>query len=52
MKINYNIPIEDSVFENCNFDTKDAFWHAKNVIVRNSTIKGEYLAWYSENVTF
>ena len=44
--------IEDSVFENCNFDTKDAFWHAKNVTVRNSVIKGEYLAWYCENVTF
>ena len=44
--------IEDSVFENCNFDTKDAFWHAKNVTVRNSTVKGEYLAWYCENVTF
>ena len=24
----------------------------KNVIVRNSVVKGEYLAWYSENVTF
>ena len=44
--------IEDSVFENCNFDTKDAFWHAKNVTVRNSTVKGEYLAWYAENLTF
>lgn len=44
--------IQDSVFENCNFDTKDAFWHAKNVTVRNSVIKGEYLAWYCENVTF
>ena len=44
--------IEDSVFENCVFDTKDAFWHARNITVRNSTIKGEYLAWYSENVTF
>lgn len=44
--------IADSVFENCSFDTKDAFWHAKNVIVRNSIIKGEYLAWYCENVTF
>ena len=44
--------IEDSTFENCNFDTKDAFWHAKNVTVRNSVIKGEYLAWYCENVTF
>ena len=43
--------IEDSVFENCDFDTKDAFWHAKNVIVRNSTVKGEYLAWFSEGLT-
>lgn len=44
--------IENSVFENCNFDTKDAFWHAKNIVVRNSVVKGEYLAWYCENVTF
>ena len=44
--------IEDAIFENCIFDTKDAFWHAKNVTVRNSMIKGEYLGWYSENVTF
>ena len=34
------------------FDTKDAFWHAKNVVVRDSVVKGEYLAWYCENVTF
>ena len=40
------------MFENCNFDTKDAFWHAKNVVVKNSVVKGEYLAWYCENVTF
>lgn len=44
--------IEDSVFDSCDFDTKDAFWHAKNVTVRNSTVKGEYLGWYCENVTF
>ncbi len=44
--------IEDSQFENCNFDTKDAFWHAKNIMVRDSIVKGEYLAWYSENITF
>lgn len=44
--------ITDSVFENCVFDTKDAFWHAKNVTVRGSVVKGEYLAWYSENITF
>lgn len=44
--------IEDSVFTNCEFDTKDAFWHAKNITVKDSYIKGEYLAWYCENVTF
>ncbi len=44
--------ITDSVFENCVFDTKDAFWHAKNITVRGSVVKGEYLAWYSENITF
>ena len=44
--------IEDSVFENCIFDTKDAFWHAKNITVRNSVVRGEYLARYNENITF
>lgn len=44
--------ITDSVFENCVFDTKDAFWHGKNITVRNSVVKGEYLAWYSENIIF
>ena len=44
--------ISDSMFEDCEFDTKDAFWHAKNVVIRNSVVKGEYLAWYCENVTF
>ncbi|MCI9405650.1 MAG: DUF3737 family protein [Oscillospiraceae bacterium] len=44
--------ISDSVFEDCAFDTKDAFWHAKNITVKNSVVKGEYLAWYSENITF
>ena len=44
--------ITDSVFTNCDFDTKDAFWHAKNVTIRDSVVKGEYLAWYCENVTF
>lgn len=43
--------IRDSVFEGCTFDTKDAFWHAKNVTVRDSVIRGEYLAWYSEGLT-
>lgn len=25
--------IKNAVFENCNFDTKDAFWHGENVVV-------------------
>ncbi len=44
--------ITDSLFTGCEFDTKDAFWHAKNVEVKDSLVKGEYLAWYCENVTF
>ena len=32
-------------------DTKDAFWHSKNVTVKNSVIKGEYLGWFSEGLT-
>jgi hypothetical protein len=44
--------ITNSYFEDCNFDTKDALWHAKNVVLSNCTIKGEYLGWYCEDVTF
>ena len=44
--------IRDSVITDCEFDTKDAFWHAENVVVKDSLIKGEYLAWYCRNVTF
>ncbi|WP_367924841.1 DUF3737 family protein [uncultured Ruthenibacterium sp.] len=44
--------VENSTFDHCCFNTKDALWHAKNVHVRNSVLKGEYLAWYCENVTF
>ena len=36
--------IKNSVFDHCNFDTKDAFWHSENVTVRDSVLKGEYLA--------
>ena len=43
--------IKDSIFENCEFDTKDAFWHAQNVTVKNSVVKGEYLGWYSDHLT-
>lgn len=44
--------ISDSTFTNCEFDTKDAFWHARDVVVKDSVVNGEYLAWYCENVTF
>ena len=44
--------ITDAVLTCCEFDTKDAFWHAKNVLVKDSVVKGEYLAWYCENVSF
>ena len=45
--------IEDAVFEDCDFDTKDAFWHAKNVVVKNTApSRASTLAWYCENVTF
>ena len=43
--------IENGVFDRCSFDTKDAFWHAHNVTVRGSVVKGEYLAWYSDGLT-
>lgn len=43
--------IKDAVFENCEFDTKDAFWHGENIIVRDSIIRGEYFAWYSDGLT-
>lgn len=44
--------IKNATFDNCTFDTKDAFWHGENVIVRNSVVKGEYLAWYADGLTF
>lgn len=43
--------IKNAVFENCTFDTKDAFWHGENITVRDSVVKGEYLAWYSDGLT-
>lgn len=43
--------VENCEFDGCNFDTKDAFWHGKNIIVRDSIIKGEYFAWYSDGLT-
>ena len=44
--------IRNALFENCTFDTKDAFWHGENVVVRDSVVKGEYLAWYADGLTF
>ncbi len=44
--------VENSSFIDCNFDTKDSLWHAKNIVVKNTVLRGEYLGWYCENVTF
>ena len=44
--------VEDAVIEGCELNTKDAFWHARNVVVRDSVVRGEYLGWYSEGLTF
>ena len=43
--------VENAEFDDCYFDTKDAFWHSKNITVRNSVVKGEYLGWFSKNLT-
>lgn len=43
--------IRDAEFDRCIFDTKDAFWHAQNVTVRDSVLRGEYLSWYSDSLT-
>ena len=43
--------MENLEIDNCNLDTKDAFWHSKNVTVRNSIVKGEYLGWFSDGLT-
>ena len=49
---NANSIEEAETFKNCVFDTKDAFWHAKHVTVEDSVVKGEYLAWYAEDIRF
>ena len=36
---------ESLTVSDCELNTKDAFWHAKNVTVRNCLVKGEYLGW-------
>ena len=43
--------MENLELENCELDTKDAFGHTKNVTVKDSTVKGEYLAWFSDGLT-
>ena len=42
-----NVKIENSVL-----NTKDAFWHSQNVVVKNCRVVGEYLGWYSDGLTF
>ena len=43
--------VDGLTIEDSELDTKDAFWHAHNVTVRNSVIRGEYLGWYSDGLT-
>lgn len=53
MKGKYSFQYDENIeISDCQFDTKDAFWHSKNMTIRDSVIKGEYLAWYSENLKF
>lgn len=42
--------LQDSVFDRCDFISRDLFWHAHNVTVRNSVLRGEFLGWYSDNL--
>ncbi len=42
--------LQDSEFDRCTFIGRDAFWHARNVTIKNSVLRGEYLGWYAENL--
>lgn len=44
--------VDGAELDGCVFNTKDAFWHCRNMTVRDSEIRGEYLGWYSEGLTF
>ncbi len=44
--------VNNMVIEDCELDTKDAFWHTDHVTVKRSIVKGEYLGWYSDHLTF
>ena len=39
------------IIENQTFDEERALYGLKELTVKNSLVKGEYLAWYSENLT-
>lgn len=43
--------LEKCVFERCHITSRDAFWHAHDVIVKYSVLLGEFLGWYSDNLT-
>lgn len=38
--------MHDLEITNSYLDTKDAFWHSNNVIVKDSVVKGEYLGMF------
>lgn len=43
--------LQDGVFAHCDITSRDAFWHARNITVRDSALKGEFLGWYSDGLT-
>ena len=42
--------VKNVELHHCTLNTKDAFWHAENVVVYDSVVAGEYLGWYSKNL--
>ena len=43
--------IEGGEFSGCDITSRDAFWHARGVTVRDSILRGEFLGWYSHGLT-
>lgn len=44
--------VDGGIITDSTLDTKDAFWHSKNITVENCTVIGEYLGWFAKNLTF
>ena len=49
----YMFQYSDNIkMNNSTIDSKDCFWHGKNVYCKNCKLIGIYLGWYSENCIF